>query len=100
MKILLLYYTIIIIFLNYNYYYYQHCTLKKFKNLDGPIKKNKKTQGQISMQLAEISGKNPTFPIFYPPKFLMTWVFLESSTWNFQIFIRQKVLIATSSNSL
>src|SRR6218665_1344896 len=44
-------------------------TLKKIlKNLDGPITKPKKTQGQISIHFANILGKiqlfpkNPTFP--------------------------------------
>ena len=36
-------------------------TLKNWKNLDGPMKKTKKTQGQISMELPQLSGKNPTF---------------------------------------
>src|SRR6218665_1186983 len=37
-------------------------TLKKLKSLDGPLKKSQKTPGQISIQLAYILGKNPTFP--------------------------------------
>ena len=37
-------------------------TLKNQKNLKGPIKKPRKTQGQISMQLAEISWKVQLFP--------------------------------------
>src|SRR6218665_1277364 len=41
-------------------------TLKKSKTLDGPLKKPQKTPGQISMQLAYILGKNPTFPGINP----------------------------------
>jgi len=42
-------------------------TLKKIqKKLVGPIKTPKKTQGHISIDLAKISGKNPTFPLRNP----------------------------------
>ena len=60
----------------------------------GQLKKTKKTQGQISIDLAQISGKNPTFPVrnptfpekisFYPQKFLMTFCFLVINS-DFQI---------------
>ena len=40
----------------------QRCHSTQIKNLDGPIIKPQKTQGQISMQLAYILDKNPTFP--------------------------------------
>src|SRR6218665_1077056 len=58
---------------------------KKLKTQDWPIKKTKKTQGQISIPFRQISGENRTFPekkptfpkeiSFYPPKFLITFFF-------------------------
>jgi len=50
------------------------------------MKNPQKTQGQISMQLAYILERNPTFPeksVFSPPKFLMTFLVISS---DFQIF--------------
>src|SRR6218665_2827591 len=88
-------------------------TLKKLKSLDGPLKKSQKTPGQISIQLAYISGKNPTFPgknptfpgknttfseksVFSPPKlkFLKTFFSFLSrqlSFLNFYPLIEQKL---------
>src|SRR6218665_525433 len=40
----------------------QCCHSKRIKNLYGPIKKTKKTQGQIFLLLGKISLKKPTFP--------------------------------------
>jgi len=37
-------------------------TQKKLKTQDWPIKKPKKTQGQISIRFRKIPGKNRTFP--------------------------------------
>ena len=64
-------------------------TLKNKKNLIGPIQKPKKIQGHISIHLAQISGKNPTFPVknpnfppkvpFYPQKFLTTFFLVINS---------------------
>ena len=38
-------------------------TENKLKTQDWPIKKTKKTQGQISIRFRKISGKNRTFPV-------------------------------------
>src|SRR6218665_1382973 len=41
---------------------WQRCHSKKIKNPRRATEKTQKTPGQISMQLAYILGKNPTFP--------------------------------------
>ena len=73
----------------------QRCHSEKMKTLDGPLKKPQKTLGQISMQLAYIFAKIPTFPgknptfrkkfklfrrksVFSPQKFLMNFLVINS----------------------
>src|SRR6218665_4076191 len=77
-------------------------TLKKIKKIKNPSwanKKTKKTQGHISIHLAQISGKNPALPLksqlfpkklpFHPPKFLMTFFLVINSDFRlFTLFFR------------
>jgi len=70
----------------------QRCHSKKIKSPSWADKKPKETQGHISIHVAQISGKNPTFPLkklpeknpFYPPKFLTTFFLVIDS--DFRIF--------------
>ena len=45
---------------------HQRCHSTKIKNPRWANKKTKKTQGQIYIDFANISGKNPTFPLRNP----------------------------------
>src|SRR6218665_1874208 len=80
----------------------QRCHSEKMKTLDGPLKQPQKTPGQISMQLAYIFAKIPTFPgknpafsrksVFSPQKFLTTFfLVINSDFFNFLPLIHQKL---------